>query len=218
MRHVVWDWNGTLCDDHHVVVDGLNAVLDDVGIPPVDIATYQRLYTRPVQVFYECVFGRPIDPEEWRRVDDVFHDAYAAALAHAGLASDAEVVLNEVEGRGQTQSLLSMYRHDDLVPLVIRFGIADRFARIDGVRGAGGGTKAPYLEAHLAVVIADPATDADQVLVIGDALDDAAAAATHVGAPCVLYDGGAHPRGQLEATGFPVASTLTQAVEIAGLR
>jgi phosphoglycolate phosphatase-like HAD superfamily hydrolase len=127
------------------------------------------------------------------------------------------VVLNEVEGRGQTQSLLSMYRHDDLVPLVNLFGIADRFARIDGLRGVGGGTKAPYLEAHLAAVIADPATDVDQVLVSGDAVDDAAAAA-HVGAQCVLYDGGAHPRGQLEATGFPVASTLTQAVEIAGLR
>lgn len=217
MRHVVWDWNGTLFDDHHLVVDGLNAVLDDVGIPRVDIATYQRLYTRPVRVFYERVFGRPIDPEEWQRVDDVFHDAYATALARAGLASDAEVALDHVADIGTTQSLLSMYRHDDLVPLVNRFGIADRFARIDGVRGAGGGTKAPYLHAHLSRVIADPATDAGDVLVIGDAVDDAAAA-SHVGARCVLYDGGAHPRGQLETTGYPVASTLTQALEIADLR
>ncbi len=216
MRHVVWDWNGTLFDDHHLVVDGLNAVLDDVGIPRVDIATYQRLYTRPVQVFYERVFGRAIAAEEWQHVDDVFHDAYAAALARAGLASDAEVSLDHVAGTGTAQSLLSMYRHDDLVPLVTRFGIADRFARIDGVRGGGGGTKAPYLQAHLDRVIADPATDADDVLVIGDAVDDAAAA-TDVGARCILYDGGAHPRGQLEATGYPVASTLTQALEIAGL-
>jgi len=217
MRHVVWDWNGTLFDDHHLVVDGLNAVLDDVGIPRVDIATYQRLYTRPVQVFYERVFGRPIDPDEWQHVDDVFHDAYADALAHAGLASDAEVALDHLARIGTTQSLLSMYRHDALVPLVTRFGIADRFARIDGVRGAGGGTKAPYLEAHLDRVIADPATAAGDVLVIGDAVDDATAA-SHVGAHCVLYDGGAHPRAELEATGFPIASTLTQALEIAGLQ
>lgn len=216
MRHVVWDWNGTLLDDHHLVVDGLNAVLDDAGIDRVDVTTYQRLYTRPIQVFYERVFGRPIGDGEWQRIDDVFHDAYDQALARVGLASDAEVALDAVARGGRTQSLLSMYRHDDLVPLVDRFGIADRFARIDGVRGTGGGTKAPYLEAHLGGIISDPATDAGDVLVIGDAVDDATAA-SHVGARCVLYDGGAHPRGQLEATGYPVASTLTQALEIAGL-
>jgi phosphoglycolate phosphatase-like HAD superfamily hydrolase len=53
------------------------------------------------------------------------------------------------------------------------------------------------------------------VLVIGDAKDDAVAAA-HVGAACVLYDGGSHPRHELEETGFPVASSLTEAVALAG--
>ena len=48
------------------------------------------------------------------------------------------------------------------------------------------------------------------MVVIGDALDDAAAAA-HVGARCILYDGGSHLRDRLEqacaahleATGTP---------------
>jgi len=53
------------------------------------------------------------------------------------------------------------------------------------------------------------------VLVIGDAKDDAAAAA-HVGAACVLYDGGSHPREELEATGAPVAGSLTEALDLAG--
>lgn len=216
MRHVVWDWNGTLFDDHHLVVDGLNAVLDDAGIERVGLATYQRLYTRPVRVFYERVFGRPIEPDEWQHIDDLFHAAYAAALQRADLARDAEVALDTIASSGRTQSLLSMYRHADLLPLVDRFGIADRFARIDGVRGPGGGAKAPYLEAHLEQAIADPQIGADDVLVIGDALDDAAAAA-HVGAHCVLYDGGAHPRAELERAGVPVASTLTEALESAGL-
>lgn len=217
MRHVVWDWNGTLLNDRHLVVDGFNAVLDDAGLERVDLTTYQRLYTRPVQIFYERLFGRSIEPDEWQHIDDVFHGAYTAALEGAGLASDAEVALDTIDGSGRTQSLLSMYRHADLLPLVDHFGIADRFVRIDGVRGGGGGTKAPHLEAHLERTITDRRISPDEVLVIGDALDDAAAAA-HVGSPCILYDGGAHPREQLERAGVPVASTLTEALQVAGLR
>ena len=49
-------------------------------------------------------------------------------------------------------------------------------------------------------------------MVIGDALDDAAAAA-HVGAYAVLYTGGSHSRTSLESAGVPVADTLAEAVE-----
>lgn len=217
MRHVVWDWNGTLFDDQHLVVDGLNAVLDDAGMPRVDLETYQRLYTRPVHLFYERVFGRPIDDREWARIDQIFHEGYRAAMARAGLTDDAEGALEALDDAGWSQSLLSMYPHEHLVPLVSQLGIAERFARIDGLRGDGGGIKAPHLERHLAQLTEDPATHADDVVVVGDALDDAAAA-EHVGVACVLYDGGAHARSHLEQAGVPVASTLTEALVLAGLR
>jgi phosphoglycolate phosphatase-like HAD superfamily hydrolase len=58
--------------------------------------------------------------------------------------------------------------------------------------------------------------DPSEVLIVGDALDDAAAAA-HVGTRCVLYDGGSHPRDELERAGVPVADSLTHALELAGL-
>ncbi|MFA9428963.1 HAD family hydrolase [Egicoccus sp. AB-alg2] len=216
MRHVVWDWNGTLLDDQLVVVEALNAVLADRGLPPTDLATYQRLYTRPVQTFYERLFGRPIQPDEWEHLDDVYHHGYASALERAQLAVDAEVALHRVAGAGRSQSLLSMYRHEQLVPLVQQLGIDDHFLRIDGLRGAGGGRKAPYLEAHLEHILPVTGAAPEEILVVGDAIDDAVAA-QHVGARCVLYDGGSHPREELEATGVPVVDTLTQALDLAGL-
>ena len=213
MRHVVWDWNGTLFDDQQLVIEGLNAVLDDAGVPRVDLATYQRLFTRPVHVFYERVFDRPIAAEEWQRIDEVFHTGYRAALDRAQLTVDAEDALGAVEASGGTQSLLSMYPHEHLVPLVDHLGIARRFQVIDGFRGdEGGGVKAPHLEAHIARIASSLEVEPAQTVVIGDALDDAAAAA-HVGADCVLYDGGSHPREELERAGVPVAATLTEALE-----
>jgi phosphoglycolate phosphatase-like HAD superfamily hydrolase len=210
--HVVWDWNGTLFDDQHLVLEGLHAVLDDAGLPRVDLSTYQRLYTRPVEVFYERLFGRRIPADEWAHLDEVYHRAYRTALHRAGLAEDAHDALELVaQDGGASQSLLSMWRHDELVPLVDRLGIVDRFLRVDGVRGKGGGRKAPYLRSHLEAVASS--TAGRDALVVGDALDDAAAA-EDVGVPCVLFDGGSHPRTELEQAGVPVAGTLVEALEI----
>ncbi len=213
--HLVWDWNGTLFDDQHLVIDGLNAVLDHAGAPRVDLATYQRLYTRPVKVFYERLLAREIGAEEWAEFDARYHDGYRAALHRAALTEDAPAVLETVRRGGGTQSLLSMWRHEELLPLVGELGIAGHFNRIDGVRGAGGGVKAPFLAAHLERLVADHGADPASVLMVGDALDDAAAAA-EVGVGCVLYDGGSHPREELEGAGAPVASSLTEALALAG--
>ena len=212
MRHVVWDWNGTLFDDQHLVVDGLNAVLDHVGVPRVDLATYQRLYTRPIRRFYQRVLGRPIGDPEWEELDAVFHAGYRAALDRADLAHDAHDALDAVTAAAASQSLLSMWQHAELVPLVTTLGIHDRFVQVRGLAGGGGGHKAPHLAAHLGDVEHAAGDDPTRVLVIGDALDDAAAAAA-VGARCVLYDGGSHPRAQLETAGVPVASSLTEALD-----
>ncbi|MEX2548837.1 MAG: HAD hydrolase-like protein [Nitriliruptoraceae bacterium] len=213
--HLVWDWNGTLFDDQHLVIDGLNAVLDHAGAPRIDMGTYQRLYTRPVKVFYERLLGREIGPEEWAEFDTRYHDGYRAALHRAALTEDAPAALETVRRGGGTQSLLSMWRHEELLPLVGELGIAGHFTRIDGVRGAGGGVKAPFLAAHLERLATDHGADATSTLVIGDALDDAAAAA-EVGVDCVLYDGGSHPRDELEGAGVPVATSLTEALALAG--
>ena len=217
MQHVVWDWNGTLFDDLHVVVEAVNAVMTDVGRPAITADDYQRLYTRPVHVFYERLFERTVDEDEWPHLDEVFHVAYAEKLHVAGLTEDAHHAIDRVDAAGATQSVLSMYRDHELVPLVEDLGIADRFLRVDGLRGEGGGRKDRYLAGHLERIgwqVAD--LDVSQVLVVGDAIDDARAA-EHVGAPCVLYDGGSHPREELDLAGVPVADSLQHALDLAGI-
>ena len=133
MRHVVWDWNGTLFDDLHLVVEAVNAVLADAGLPSIGDEDYRRLYTRPVHRFYERLYGRPIADHEWERLDHIFHEAYADQLHRAGLSTDAHDALDRVEAAGRSQSLLSMYRHHELRPLVTRLGVRDRFLAVEGL-------------------------------------------------------------------------------------
>jgi phosphoglycolate phosphatase-like HAD superfamily hydrolase len=210
VRHLVWDWNGTLFDDHVAVVAAINDALAVLRLNPIDSEVFRSHFTRPVERFYERVAGRPIEPGEWRTLDEAYHDSYHAWVERLKLVPDAEAALAAAEAAGLSQSLLSMWRHQDLMALVERLGIGRFFLRVDGLRVPGGGGKAEHLVEHLAAL----EIQASAVLLVGDALDDLAAARA-VGARCVLYDGGSHHRDALEATGVPVVDTLTAAVAVA---
>ncbi|MDH3499340.1 MAG: HAD hydrolase-like protein [Acidimicrobiia bacterium] len=207
MPHIVWDWNGTLLDDLAVVLDAVNASLAHVGWDPISLDEYRTHYTRPVRVFYERLAGRPVGEGEWHEIDELFHVAYRAGFANVKLAVDTERALEMQRASGSTQSLLSMFPHDELVPLVEQFGLCDHFARVDGLRGTSGSTKAASLGAHLQVMGGER-----EVVVVGDTPDDIAAARLNR-VSCVVYDGGSHHRAELEALGAPIASSLVEAVE-----
>ena len=207
VRHLVWDWNGTLFDDHEAVVAAVNDALAKLGLPGIDADGYRTHFTRPVERFYEQVVGRAISAQEWAALDAAYHDSYLGRLERLALAPDARAALAAGAAAGLSQSLLSMWRHDDLVPLVERLGIGRFFVRVDGLRRSDGGGKAEHLVKHLAALELEPSA----VVLVGDSLDDLAAARA-VGAGCVLYDGGSHHRHALEATGVPVVDRLTDAL------
>jgi len=213
---VVWDWNGTLFDDLHIVVDAVNVSLHELGAPPIDADGYRDHYTRPVRLFYERLLEREVTAEEFAMIDHVFHSAYGSSLDRAELAGDAHTALIRVSGRA-SQSLLSMWRHDSLVDYVEQLGLTPYLSRIDGNRSTDDATKAGALADHVdRLFSAAIVTDRAAVLVVGDGLDDARSAAA-VGVDCVLYDGGTHHRRELEAAGVPVADTLTEALDLGGV-
>lgn len=208
--HLVWDWNGTLLDDLHIVVEAVNVGLAAYGASPIDADGYRSHYTRPVSLFYERLLGRRVTDSEWLRINDLFHQAYFSRVDTVGLAPDAEAALGMARGGGLRQSVLSMAPHEHLVGIVDRLGVTGYFDAVRGSRGDRGAGKATSLAEHLDALDLDPPT----VVVVGDVPDDAAAA-TAVGARAVLFDGGSHHRQDLEAVGVPVAASLTEAVHLA---
>jgi phosphoglycolate phosphatase-like HAD superfamily hydrolase len=206
--HLVWDWNGTLLDDLSLVVSSTNEAFASVGARSVDSDEHRRQFRRPVAEFYAEILGRAVDEEEFGRLDRIFHDAYRLGLTTMSLAADAQVAIKSWSG---TQSLLSMWFHEELVPAVETYGLTGLFTQIDGLRTeVGGDLKAGHLARHLAQL----QVPGDQVVLIGDSLDDAAAAHA-VGGATVLYTGGFTDPARLRASSLPVADTLVEAVTIA---
>ncbi len=206
--HLVWDWNGTLFHDINAVIEATNASFAEIGLPPITLERYRELYCVPVPRFYERLMGRLPSDEEWLVMDETFHRYYWQLAGGCGLAEGAAELLAARQAAGGTQSLCSLAPHERLLPIVDAHGITGYFRRVDGRTGPSGGGKSEQLARHLAAM---SDLDGRPVVVIGDALDDAAAAA-HVGAYAVLYDGGSHSRASLESAGVPVADTLAEAV------
>ncbi len=209
MRHVIWDWNGTLVDDLSVVVAAVNASLAELGEGPIDADDYRTHYTRPVRVFYDHLLDRPITDVEWAGIDVTFHAVYSDAVDRIPLTADAAEAVAAVAAAGSTQSILSMWWHEHLVPEVVRHGLDQAMVRVDGNTRDAGETKERLLEIHI-----DKLGSNGSTVLIGDALDDAHAAIA-IGIPCVLYDGGSHHRAELDALGVPVAASLAEAASIA---
>ncbi|RKN07790.1 HAD family hydrolase [Streptomyces radicis] len=214
--HIVWDWNGTLLHDIDVVVEATNVSFAEIGIPPITLERYRELYCVPVPRFYERLIGRLPTDEEWAVMDSTFHRHYFARADSAALAEGAAALLADWQEAGRTQSVCSLAPHERLLPWVTRLGIHSHFLRVDGNVTDGVVTgKAEQMARHLAALSALPSgLDPGRVVVIGDATDDAAAAA-HAGAKAVLYTGGSHSRRSLLAAGVPVVDTLDEAVRTA---
>ncbi|MER7002093.1 HAD hydrolase-like protein [Dactylosporangium sp. NPDC000555] len=208
MKHLVWDWNGTLLDDLKLVVDATNVCLATVGGPVITAEEHRRDFRRPILDYYAHVLERPVDQAEFQLLDDAFHNAYRRGMTDVQLAPDALEAMGKWSG---TQSLLSMFFHDELLVEVERRALGARLVRVDGLPGTvGGHLKADYLERHLTALSLDPA----EVVLIGDSVDDGDAARS-VGASAVLYAGGFTDIALLRATGLPVAHSLVEAVNLA---
>lgn len=207
-KHIVWDWNGTVFADNEAVLAAVNAVCLGFGRTAITLDHWRSIFSRPLLACYERLLEQPLTLADWARIDALYHDEYRALLPICGLAAGVPDDLHAWRDRGRTQSLLSMWFHSELVPLVTEYGLHDLFARVDGLRErTGGGSKAEHLAEHLAAQRLDPA----DVVLIGDVVDDADAAA-HVGAGCVLVTTGVMSRQALEATGVPVVDSIPDAL------
>jgi phosphoglycolate phosphatase-like HAD superfamily hydrolase len=210
VRHVVWDWNGTLLDDTPVTVGAVNAALAAVGLPiRVTLEQWREITTRPVDATYRTLLGRQPTSAEWDIITRVWLEAYEAA--DPPLAGDALASLNTFAQRGLGQSVVSLHVTDLLLPRMVALGVRDFFSKVSAAtssEGAGGiRTKAELLAGHLEELGQEPSG----ALVIGDMADDAEAAHA-VGAQSILVATGDTSRRRLEASGFPVAGSLSEAL------
>lgn len=186
---IVWDWNGTLLDDVQAAVYALGAMLEKRGIAPVDEEFYRANFRFPSRDFYRRL-GVDLDREDWGRICDDFHSAYAA-WGPQRLRSGALEALEACRLAGARQVLLSAHREDLLKKEAAKLGVARYFFEIAGTDNLSGASKLDRAK-RLASALAP-----DELLFLGDTLHDAEVAAA-VGARCDLITCGHQNAKRLE--------------------
>jgi len=179
IRHIFWDWNGTLTDDAALIYEAVNAAMTAIGHPHVSAERLRVQFARPLS----ALFGRLTD-ERCRDKWPAWHAAFIVAHSQTQpvLTADALAALQRWHAADRTQSVLSRWPADDLPARVAATAL---LPYLDGIRGASWPEepKEDMLRQELVLRKLDPA----QALLIGDTDDDAAAARV-VGAAVILCD------------------------------
>lgn len=212
IKHIIWDWNGTLFGDSRILIAATIDAFAAAGFPPLTPEMYQRHHIQPIPLFYNRLAGRELDLREQRMLDRYFQESYARRRENIALNVTALEALDLWDRSGGTQSLLSMHPQERLLPLVREAGIYERFTIVDGRVEGEPGRKAPHLERHLRGL----PYDRRDVLLVGDSVDDGRAA-RECGTACLLYHAGAdalHALDHFADLPFPVVNSLLDAVTV----
>ena len=202
VRHLIWDWNGTLLDDAWLCVSVMNGLLGARGLPELTSERYQRVFRFPVRAYY-AELGFDLEAEPFELVGTEFIDGYQAREHAVDLHPMAREILAAVADAGLDQSVLSASQQHRLEGQARRLSVEGHFGRLVGLEDHYAGGKVAQGRALIAELEVDP----DAVLMIGDTDHDAEVARA-MGVRCVLVPSGHQAPERLAATGAAVLPGL----------
>lgn len=201
IRHIFWDWNGTLLDDVRASVNAINSLLAARHLAPLSIAEYRRIFGFPVANFYRAI-GFELEQEDWHQLAVDFHRLFLADPS-IRLHAHATATLHTLHAAGLGQSLLSASEASILKRMVSEYQVGDFFSQVCGIDNLYGNSKLA-LGHQLLTKLALPPTS---ILVIGDSLHDFEIA-TALGASCLLISHGHQSAARLRQSGAPLLESL----------
>lgn len=198
IRHVFWDWNGTILDDVEVCVGALNRMMARRRLPAITVKRYQDVFSFPVKAVYPH-FGFHMEEENWDAMAREYHDDFLVLSKACGLRRGIRPVLDAVQAAGIPMSIVSACETGYLLGMTDRLGVTPRFHSIRGLADF-------FAASKLAVardLLQSLGVPAGEVLLVGDTRHDYDIADA-LGARCVLLAGGHQSAGRLATCRCPV--------------
>ncbi|MFR6025876.1 MAG: HAD family hydrolase, partial [Christensenellales bacterium] len=106
MKHIIWDFNGTLLNDAQLSVDLDNYVFDRIGVPRITLEDYRNNMTMPVRDFYPLV-GVNYDAHSYEEIARIWLDEFNRKAIGVGLLPGALEAIQRLHAQGRSQSVLS---------------------------------------------------------------------------------------------------------------
>ena len=208
MKHIIWDFNGTLLNDTQLSLDVDNNVFEKLGIPAITIDDYRNNMTMPVRDFYPAV-GVDYSIHSYETIARLWLDEFNKRAVGVGLIPGVLEAIKALHAQGRSQSVLSASYEPSVRAQCAALGLTPYMKGISGLQDESAGKKTDIGRRQLREL---GLTGADVVLV-GDMLTDAHLA-EDLGADCILVSWGHNDLKRLLSSGLPVARDFGELEEI----
>lgn len=205
MKHIIWDWNGTLLDDIDISMEALNYILEKEQLPLVlDKNEYRKYFQFPIIEYYKKV-GFDFDKTSFSDLAKHYMSYYQPKSLKCKLHQGVEDALATVKTLGMNQYLLSASDLQFLHEQLAMYDISSYFKNICGLNNIHANSKAELARLFVEESGFDPRT----VVFVGDSVHDSEVA-HGAGCHCVLIANGHEHKEKLVNTGCKVVDSMRE--------
>ena len=204
MKHIIWDFNGTLLSDAQLGVDCDNHVFDALGLPRITIEDYRRHMTMPVRDFYTAL-GVDLNVNKYETISRIWLDRFNRHAVSVGLVPGALELTKRMKEAGFTQSILSASYEKSLLEQCEALGLCVYMDDIGGLGDESAQKKTDIGRKQLEKL----GLRGEDCVLVGDMVADSELADA-LGTACVLVPWGHNSAERLKRTGRTVARDMDE--------
>ena len=202
MKHIIWDFNGTLLSDAQLGVDCDNYVFDTLGLARITLEDYRAHMTMPVRDFYTAL-GVDLNVYKYETISRLWLDMFNRHAVAVGLVPGALESIARLKERGFTQSILSASYEKSLREQCDALGLSPYMTAIGGLGDESAQKKTDIGRRQLEQL----GLRGEDCVLVGDMVADSELADA-LGTDCVLAPWGHNSEERLMKTGRPVARSF----------
>ena len=206
IKHVIWDWNGTLVNDLELCVDILNLALIEHGKLPISVDQYKESFCFPVSKFYKLL-GLPSRGFKYEILAKKYIKIYRNQFKQCKLHNKVKETLEELKSLVISQSILSAGHQNDIENFTRYYEVSQFMAKIDGSDNIEARGKEDRAGEHLDSLDLKPT----QVLLVGDTIHDWEVAQS-IGCKAILFELGHIKKDRLRRVHTPTIKCLSEVV------
>ncbi len=196
--HIIWDWNGTIIDDAWLCVEVMNEVLEDKGLPLININTYRENFGFPVKTYYKKL-GFNFHDEKFEIVGLEFIKKYLIRRFEPKIYPKFKKIIESLVSNNISHSILSAQDQQTLTETTKYYDVDKYFSNIIGLNN-----QYAYGKINAGIKLLKKLRyNKNRILIIGDTKHDGEVA-LKLGVECLLLNCGHNDNSQLNKVPFKI--------------
>ena len=202
IKHIFFDFNGTLIDDVNLCLELLNGLLASQGKASIDLKRYKQVFKFPIKDYYLDA-GIDFSIESFESMAVRFIDEYQPKSLLCGLYEGVVDTIKELREKGIKTYILSASEKNNLIEQCKHYKIVDLFDDILGIDNIHAGSKLDIALEYMK----SSNINKNEAMFVGDTLHDYEVARA-MGVGCVLVSCGHQCVEVLGQAGVPIVSSI----------